>query len=158
MKLSIIIPAYNEEDTIADVARVQRQLGVPVMDAIRVSDTKVFVGFLLGGALPWLFSALSIRAVGRAAGMIVREVREELAIDVTVEGIYDVVYHRYPERTVLVMAYRCRWLSGEVTNVEVSEHCWVYPADVVKFELLPADIPLAKRISEEFANADSACL
>ncbi|MBN1888253.1 MAG: sodium/proton-translocating pyrophosphatase, partial [Thermoflexales bacterium] len=28
---------------------------------IRVSDTRVFIGLLLGGALPWLFSSLSIR-------------------------------------------------------------------------------------------------
>ena len=26
--------------------------------AIRVSETRVFIGFLLGGALPWLFSSL----------------------------------------------------------------------------------------------------
>lgn len=89
---------------------------------------------------------------------VVREIREELAIDIAVEAIYDVVFYRYPERPVLVLAYHCRWLGGEIEDVEVSEHCWVYPADVVKFELLPADIPLAKRISEEFANADSACL
>src|SRR5512143_1630668 len=52
---------------ITDVGRVQAQLGFPAMDAIRVSESRVFVGFLLGGALPWLFSSLSIRAVPRAA-------------------------------------------------------------------------------------------
>jgi K(+)-stimulated pyrophosphate-energized sodium pump len=41
---------------ITDVGRVQLQLGFDKMDAIRVSDTRVFVGLLLGGALPWLFS------------------------------------------------------------------------------------------------------
>jgi K(+)-stimulated pyrophosphate-energized sodium pump len=71
---------------LTDVGRVQLSLGQPVMDAIRVSDTKVFIGFLLGGALPWLFSALSIRAVGRAAGMIVQEVREQFRIPGIMEG------------------------------------------------------------------------
>ncbi len=52
---------------ITDVGRVQLTLGLPVLESIRVSDTGVFVGFLLGGALPWLFSSLSIRAVSRAA-------------------------------------------------------------------------------------------
>ena len=52
---------------ITDVGRVQVQLGVEkLMDAIRISDTKVFIGLLLGGALPWLFSSLSLRAVSRA--------------------------------------------------------------------------------------------
>lgn len=71
---------------ITDVGKVQAQMGLPVMDAIRVSDTKVFVGLLLGGALPWLFSSLSIRAVSRAAGQIVEEVREQFRIPGLMEG------------------------------------------------------------------------
>lgn len=71
---------------IADVARVQSQLGQAVMDSIRLSDTKVFIGLLLGGALPWLFSSLSIRAVSRAAGKIVEEVRRQFKIPGIMEG------------------------------------------------------------------------
>jgi K(+)-stimulated pyrophosphate-energized sodium pump len=71
---------------IADVGVVQKQLGMVVMDAIRVSDTKVFIGMLLGGALPWLFSSLSIRAVSRAAGKIVEEVRRQFKIPGIMEG------------------------------------------------------------------------
>ncbi len=71
---------------ITDVGLVQLQLGQKVMDAIRISDTKVFVGFLLGGALPWLFSSLSIRAVTRAAAMIVEEVRAQFRIPGLMEG------------------------------------------------------------------------
>jgi K(+)-stimulated pyrophosphate-energized sodium pump len=71
---------------ITDVGRVQGQLGVEVMDSIRVSSTAVFIGLLLGGALPWLFSSLSIRAVSRAAGMIVEEVRRQFRIPGIMEG------------------------------------------------------------------------
>jgi len=77
---------------ITDVSRVQTSLiqdydmEIKVLDAIRVSDTKVFVGMLLGGALPWLFSSLSIRAVTRAAGRIVEEVRRQFRIPGIMEG------------------------------------------------------------------------
>jgi K(+)-stimulated pyrophosphate-energized sodium pump len=61
-------------------------MGLPRLDAIRVSDTTVFIGFLLGGALPWLFSSLSIRAVSRAAGQVVDEVRKQFRIPGILEG------------------------------------------------------------------------
>ena len=71
---------------ITDVGRVQAQLNIPIMQAIRLSETKVFIGLLLGGALPWLFSSLSIRAVSRAAAMIVEEVRRQFRIPGIMEG------------------------------------------------------------------------
>ncbi len=69
-----------------DVGRVQANLGLPVLDAIRVSNTKVFIGLLLGGALPWLFTSLSLRSVSRAAGLIVKEVRAQFRIPGILEG------------------------------------------------------------------------
>jgi K(+)-stimulated pyrophosphate-energized sodium pump len=71
---------------ITDVGRVQAQLGKTVMSAIRVSDTKVFIGLLIGGALPWLFSSLSLKAVARAASLIVEEVRRQFRIPGLMEG------------------------------------------------------------------------
>ncbi len=56
------------------------------LDAIRVSETKVFIGFLIGGALPWLFSSLSIKAVSRAAGQVVEEVRAQFRVPGIMEG------------------------------------------------------------------------
>jgi len=46
---------------------------------INVADPKVFIGMLIGGAVPFLFSALAIRAVGRTAGVVVEEVRRQFA-------------------------------------------------------------------------------
>ena len=47
--------------------------------AINVAEPKVFIGLLIGGAVPFLFSALAIRAVGRTAGVVVQEVRSQFA-------------------------------------------------------------------------------
>ncbi|MDD4664161.1 MAG: sodium/proton-translocating pyrophosphatase, partial [Caldisericia bacterium] len=65
-----------------DVSKVQASLGVGSADqlntlGIRVSVPQVFVGMLIGGALPWLFSSFSIQAVSRAASLIVEEVRRQ---------------------------------------------------------------------------------
>ena len=46
---------------------------------INVADPKIFIGLLIGGSVPFLFSALAIRAVGRTAGVVVQEVRKQFA-------------------------------------------------------------------------------
>ena len=56
------------------------------LKSISVSETPVFIGLLLGGAMPWLFSSLAIRAVSRAAKMIVEEVRRQFRIPGVMEG------------------------------------------------------------------------
>jgi K(+)-stimulated pyrophosphate-energized sodium pump len=63
-------------------------------DGIRVSEPMVFVGMLLGGALPWMFSSLAIRAVSRAAGQMVEEVRRQFKIPGIIEGTVKPDYAR----------------------------------------------------------------
>jgi len=56
------------------------------LQSISISRTPVFIGLLLGGALPWMFSSLAIRAVSRAAKLIVEEVRRQFRIPGVMEG------------------------------------------------------------------------
>jgi K(+)-stimulated pyrophosphate-energized sodium pump len=53
---------------------------------IPVSTLEGTVGFLLGGALPFLFSAFSLRAVARGANLVVNEVRNQFKIPGVLEG------------------------------------------------------------------------
>ena len=72
---------------LVDVSRAQNSLGIPVESqiqalGIRVDIPQVFVGMLIGGALPWLFSSFAIQAVARAASLIVMEVRRQFKLGV----------------------------------------------------------------------------
>jgi K(+)-stimulated pyrophosphate-energized sodium pump len=53
---------------------------------INLANPTVFVGLLIGGSLPLLFSGLLIKAVNRAAGYIMAEVRRQLRIPEVLTG------------------------------------------------------------------------
>jgi K(+)-stimulated pyrophosphate-energized sodium pump len=52
-----------------------------------IANPIVFVGLLIGGALPFMFSFISIRAVSRAAGKIIEEVRKQFKVPGIIEGL-----------------------------------------------------------------------
>ncbi len=56
------------------------------LQTINLIQWKVFVSFLIGGSIPFLFSSLTIRAVGRAAYFIINEVRYQFA---NVKGVWE---------------------------------------------------------------------
>ncbi|HUH97679.1 MAG TPA: sodium-translocating pyrophosphatase [Anaerolineales bacterium] len=64
---------------ITDVSKIDPSA---LASGIRVSVPQVFVGMLIGGALPWLFSSFAIQAVARAAALIVMEVRRQFKLGV----------------------------------------------------------------------------
>ncbi|MFW9953022.1 MAG: sodium-translocating pyrophosphatase [Candidatus Thorarchaeota archaeon] len=79
---------------IAAVSLFDSYVVVAGIGHILLDDPLVFSGLLLGAALPWLFSALNIKAVTRAAGEMVSEVRRQFRIPGILEGTKKPDYDR----------------------------------------------------------------
>ena len=97
----------------------------------------------------WEFPGGKVEPGEDPEAALMRECREECAIDIEVEGIYEVVFHRYPEKDVLLLFYRCVWRRFEVENLEVEDHVWCDPRHLDRYRLPPADERLLARLREE---------
>lgn len=79
---------------VTDIGIVQARIGVDVISSISVSSLHGVIGFLIGGALPFIFSAFCIKAVARGANSVVNEVRRQFKIPGVLEGRVTPEYER----------------------------------------------------------------
>ena len=95
--------------------------------------------------LKWEFPGGKLEAGETPEAALARELREELDIDVAVGRVRDAVFHRYPDRDVLVLFYRCSISSGDPTAVQCNAVAWVKPEDMTCYDFAGADLVFVKR-------------
>jgi len=72
---------------------------------------------------------------------LVRELREELDIEVAPSRLIAIIEHTYPTFTVQLHFIACRLISGTPLLKEHSEMAWMPPADLPTLDFCPADLP-----------------
>jgi len=92
----------------------------------------------------WEFPGGKVESGERPEGALIRELREELGIEVTESCLAPFVFasHAYPDFHLLMPLYLCRRWSGLVVAHEHSALAWVKPAKLTDYEMPPADAPL----------------
>ena len=86
---------------IIDIGVVEEVLNIPIAErfgeVVNIAKPSVFIGLLIGGAIPLLFGGLLIKSVARAAGGMVAEVRKQFKIPGILEGTTKPDYARAVE-------------------------------------------------------------
>lgn len=98
----------------------------------------------LGGY--WEFPGGKIEAGESPQVALERELREELDIEIVVGSLLETVHHSYEWGNVIILAYLCSWKSGEIKHLEVADHCWVAPENLLDYDILAADQPIIKKL------------
>jgi 8-oxo-dGTP diphosphatase len=77
---------------------------------------------------------------------LVRELREELGVEVVVGELFDTVEHAYPERTVSLKFFLCSLLQGEPKPVDCAAVKWVSHAELAAHDFPAADAALLHKL------------
>lgn len=70
---------------------------------------------------------------------LMRELREEIGLEVSNCQIYEVVYYHTQWGPVLVMFYSCESKTDHVEHYQVADHAWLKPYQLLDYDILPAD-------------------
>jgi len=99
----------------------------------------------------WEFPGGKIEGQESPEEALKRELQEELDIEVDVDDLVETVHHSYDWGNVVILAYWCRWTSGEIKHLEVADHCWVAPERLHDYDILAADQPIIQKIQEQLS-------
>src|SRR5438552_5379897 len=98
----------------------------------------------------WEFPGGKVHAGETPETALIRELDEELGIDVVASCLAPFTFasHPYPEFHLLMPLYVCRKWSGIVTAREGQRLAWVRPARLTEYPMPPADKPLVAMLRD----------
>jgi len=79
---------------------------------------------------------------------VLREVYEELGVEVIQPTPFMVIQHEYPEKEVELHFFSCSISQGEVQPLGCADFRWVTPEELANFAFPPADDPVVARLRE----------
>ncbi len=100
-------------------------------------------------ALKWEFPGGKIEPGETSEQAVLRECREELDVDLCVNGEFMRVLHSYPDIEIQLTVFRTAIIGSDPRCIEHKEIRFVYPSELADFELCPADITVAEKIISE---------
>ncbi len=104
----------------------------------------------LGGK--WEFPGGKVRRGEKPEECIKREIKEELGLEIEIEGLFCENIHKYPAGTIKLITFKARKMRGHIFLQDHDRIAWVKPEELMDYDFAPADIPVAQKIVENHRN------
>jgi 8-oxo-dGTP diphosphatase len=129
----------EKDSTMASARPLEVVCGIIERDGLFLAAQRAAQGH--NGGL-WELPGGKIEAGELPDAALVRELREELGVEVEVRAPLQRIVHHYSWGTIALSALYCRIVSGEPYAHEHQALRWIGPAQIPLLSWAPADIPL----------------
>lgn len=122
---------------------------VKVVAAIIIKDGKIFATQRGYGEFKdgWEFPGGKIEEGETPQEAIIREIKEELEIDIEVDELLDIVEYDYPNFHLSMDCFICHIKAGEIVLKEHEAAKWLTKNELDTVDWLPADKELIEKLS-----------
>ncbi|WP_437921540.1 (deoxy)nucleoside triphosphate pyrophosphohydrolase [Sphingobacterium sp. LRF_L2] len=94
--------------------------------------------------LKWEFPGGKIEAGESKETCLKREIKEELGLTIEIIAALTPVLHHYPEFTIMLHPFRCRFIDGKLLLAEHAQAAWIPAFELKQYDWAEADIPIVK--------------
>lgn len=124
---------------------------IEVVAAVIASGGKILATARGYGAFKgfWEFPGGKVEPGETLEAALARELREELAIEVSVGELLGTVDYEYPEFFIRLHCFSCKILGGELKLLEHSAARWLPRRELPSLNWLPADLEIVKQLAGE---------
>jgi 8-oxo-dGTP diphosphatase len=77
---------------------------------------------------------------------IVREIREELGIEISAGELFEEITHAYPDKTVRLKFFLCQLVRGEPQTLGCAAFNWITKPELADYEFPAADAQLLDKL------------
>ena len=81
-----------------------------------------------------------------ARATIVREIKEELHLDIDVLERWEPAEHAYPTFRIRLIPFVARVIGGELRPEEHADAKWIKVDELSKYDWAPADVPIVEKV------------
>ena len=124
-----------------------------VSAAIIIRDQKVLMARRAAGeslAGFWEFPGGKREADETISDCLIREIREELALNIEVLGEFGVSDYQYPGGEIRLIGLLAEIKNGAISMTVHDAVEWIDLTKVLDYKLAPADIPLAEKLHDDY--------
>ena len=97
----------------------------------------------------WEFPGGKIEKGETPEECLIRECREELKVEIGIDGLYETFDYDYPDKSLRFYFYDARIISGKPELTVHTEAKWLWPRELTEYEACPADRELIKKLAGE---------
>lgn len=118
---------------------------IPVVAGVIYHGNKLLVAQRKKGDLLedlWEFPGGKIDQGESGECALIREIKEELGMVITVERLLVKNIHHYPTKTIELFVFICKTKSMHFVLNEHQSALWIKPSEIINYEFAPADKPV----------------
>lgn len=96
----------------------------------------------------WEFPGGKIEPNETKEEAIVREIKEELNMNISCDSYFDEKVYEYPDKKIRLIALNCSMKNNLYEVLEHEQIKWIDLGEISNYEFAPADVYFVKKISE----------